>query len=67
MIEQATARPWSGRAHDAAEPDDELLGRLALWLADVAAETVLAIGTQDAISGFLDAKPEQVPAPVVSP
>ncbi len=67
MIGQATAWPWNGHAHDAAEPDDDLLGRLALWLADVAAEAALAIGTQDAVSGLPDAKPEQVPAPMVAP
>lgn len=47
--------------------DEHFLDRLALWLADVAAEAALAIETQDAVSGLLDAKPEQVPAAVVSP
>jgi hypothetical protein len=42
MIEQETARPWGGPTNVVDAPDDDLLRRLALWLADVSAEAALA-------------------------
>jgi len=43
MSDVGAARLWGGPDDDAAvAPDDDLLRRLALWLADVSAEAALA-------------------------
>ncbi len=42
MIERATVRPGGGQTHGADAPDDDLFSRIALWLADVAAEAAQA-------------------------
>lgn len=59
--------PWTGPGDGAVPVDEDMLPRLALWLADVATEAAQARRALETDSPLADATPEQGPAPAVVP
>jgi hypothetical protein len=64
MIDQGAARPCARQGDRADAPDEEVVLRLALWLADVAAETTPAA---HAAHESMTDQTAGHPAPIVRP